>query len=108
MFFFFSLGDASGDGHARFNLSPVPSLDYDDEDDGTEDHHHHQRDYPNIDQDDDSGEEVDLTGGVPSGTTTVTMFDHDHDITSAPGNKNRDEQGKISEFLKNSKEFYFV
>jgi hypothetical protein len=48
-----------------------------------------------------------LTGGVPSGTTTVTMFDHDHDITSAPDNKN-DEQGKISEFSKNSREFYFV
>ena len=32
--------------------------------------------YPPL-PDEESGEEVDLNGGTPVGTTTVTMFDHD-------------------------------
>ncbi|CAF1634647.1 unnamed protein product, partial [Adineta ricciae] len=66
----------STDAHARFNLSPVPSV----EDDEIESIN--RRNYPETDQD-DSGEEVDLTGGAYDSTTTVTMFDHNHDVTSS-------------------------
>ena len=84
------LGDPSTDNHARFNLSPVPSIE-DDEDDHI--HHHTRRDYPDIDPD-ESGEEVDLNGGGPESTTTVTMFDHDHSVRTPGNGKYTDEQGK--------------
>jgi hypothetical protein len=84
------LGDSSTDNHARFNLSPVPSIEDDDEDEHI--HHHTRRDYPNIDPD-ESGEEVDLNGDAPGGTTTVTMFDHDHEVDGPSNGKYIDNQG---------------
>ncbi|CAF1120862.1 unnamed protein product [Adineta steineri] len=76
----------STDNHARFNLSPVPSVGDDDEDEDDAFDHQTRRDYPDIDQD-DSGEEVDLGGNPLDTTTTVTMFDHDHEVTNASDRK---------------------
>jgi len=73
-------GVPSTDNHARFNLSPVPSID----DDDVDDHNRSftRRSYPNIEED-ESGEEVDLNDDdIGAGTTTVTMFDHDQEISS--------------------------
>jgi hypothetical protein len=94
--FFFYLGDPSTDNHARFNLSPVPSIEDDEPD--SPNHHHTRRDYPNIDPD-DVGEEVDLTGGEPASTTTVTMFDNDQEVTSPSDDKYNNQQGKEDLYL---------
>ena len=85
-------GVPSTDAHARFNLSPVPSV----EDDEIESIN--RRNYPETDQD-DSGEEVDLTGGAYDSTTTVTMFDHNHDVTSSPRVQGHGGLGKMMTFL---------
>ena len=90
LFLFLFIGDPSTETHARFNLSPVPSID-DDEDEQI--HRHIRRDYPNIDQD-DSGEEVDLNGGAPGITTTVTMYDHDHEADGLSDDKFGDDLGR--------------
>ena len=67
------LGDPSLDSHARFNLSPVPSV----EDDQDEERQPIEED--------ESGEEVDLHHGTmfdrqgTGTTTTVTMFESNDD-----------------------------
>ena len=91
-----SAGDPSTENHARFNLSPVPSIG-DDEDEHL--HHQTRRNYPDIDQD-DSGEEVDLNDGALGMTTTVTMFDHDHEVSSPSNDKYGNDQGKSTLLLK--------
>ena len=84
------VGDTSLDSHARFNLSPVPSVE-DDEDDGVG--HETHRGLNPINQD-DSGEEADLTGNGPSGgTTTVTLYDKNDGISSPPPPSRHQEQG---------------
>lgn len=83
------LGDPSTENHARFNLSPVPSIG-DDED---EHHPNSRRKYSDIDQD-DSGEEVDLNDGGSGMTTTITMFDHDHEVGSPTDEKYGNDQSK--------------
>ncbi len=95
---FVFLGVPSTDNHARFNLSPVPSVDDDDDNEGDGINHRDRRDYPNIDED-DSGEEVDLTGGALGSTTTVTMFDQTQDVTSPSDNKYGNGDGKRLFFL---------
>lgn len=82
------LGDPSVDSHARFNLSPVPSMDDDDEDNQID--HQHQRNLPNIDQD-DAGEESELMNGTRTATTTVQMLDS---MNNPPGDQH-DVEGLI-------------
>ncbi len=86
------LGEPSIDSRARFNLSPVPSVENDDDnddDDGVS--RNMQRGLPNIDQD-DAGEETELVTGPPGSTTTVQMFDKNHGVSS-PSTKNYNNQG---------------
>lgn len=66
------LGDPSIDSHARFNLSPVPSVEGDDDNNDDEDGvgHPTRQGLSTIDQN-DSEEENDLTPG----RTTVRMVD---------------------------------
>ncbi|CAF3847061.1 unnamed protein product, partial [Rotaria magnacalcarata] len=82
-----STRDPSIDNRARFNLSPVPSIE-DDEDNNLQ--NHTQTVNPNLDED-ESGEEFNLIGDTQgTSTTAVTMcdnnnndhnsqFDHKHD-----------------------------
>jgi hypothetical protein len=84
---FVCIGDPSIDSHARFNLSPVPSVE-DDEDDGVG--HQTRRGLVSIDQD-DSGEEADLAANAPGSTTTVTMFDKNHGVRSSLKDKHNDQ-----------------
>jgi hypothetical protein len=86
------LGEPSIDSRARFNLSPVPSVENDDDnddDDGVS--RNMQRGLPNIDQD-DVGEETELVSGPPGSTTTVQMFDKNRGVSGPSANK-RDNQG---------------
>lgn len=89
------LGDSSMDGHARFNLSPVPSVG-DDDDDGEDDGVGHQteRGLQSVNQE-DSGEETEPVSNAPSGTTTtVTLFDTNDGVSSPPPNRH-DDQGEM-------------
>ncbi len=79
------LGDPSIDSHARFNLSPVPSIE-DDEDDDNEVEQETRRVLPNIDQD-DVGEDAELINAPPSSTTTVQMFDTNHGVSNLTEDK---------------------
>ncbi|CAF1201953.1 unnamed protein product [Rotaria sordida] len=82
--------DSPLDNRARFNLSPVPSMDGD-EDDNVK--YENQRDHPNLDDiDAESGEEVDLTGGAQGSTTAVTMLDNNDDVRIGFGKKYNNDQ----------------
>lgn len=56
-----------------------------------------RRTYPPDLNEDDSGEEVDLNGGVPGSTTTVTMFDQD--LANPSERKQGNDQGEDTERL---------
>jgi len=88
------VGDPSIDSHARFNLSPVPSVEGDDDD---EVENTTQRGLSTIDRD-DSGEDTELLNGPPGSTTTVQMFDKNHGVSS-PSTKNYNNQGLKNIFI---------
>jgi len=98
------IGDPSIDSHARFNLSPVPSVE-DDEDSDNEIEQQTQRVLPNIDQD-DIGEDAELMNGPPGSTTTVQMFDKNHGVSS-PSTKKYNNQGFRKYFSIYIYTFYF-
>lgn len=95
----YCLGEPSVDSHARFNLSPVPSVE--DDDDNTLDHQQ-PTNLPNIEQD-DAGEESEqfISGPRPStATTTVQMLDSKNSANSATGGDQYDnESSKVKDFL---------
>lgn len=86
------LGDPSVDSHARFNLSPVPSVE-DDEDSILD--HQQPTNLPNIEQD-DVGEENEqfITGPRASTiTTTVQMLDSNTAGNNPIGGDQNDVEG---------------
>lgn len=87
---FYSEGEPTTDARARFNLSPVPSMDAD-EDDVVKDQT--QSDYPSLDQY-NSDEEFDLNGDVRGTATAVTMLDENHDVNTPLNDKYNNQQGK--------------
>lgn len=88
---FFVLGDPSLDGRARFNLSPVPSMDGDEDDTSK---HQNQEDYPNLNQN-DSDEEFNPIDGRRGSTIAVNMYDDDHNVNIPLTDKYENEQSKI-------------
>ncbi|CAF2966563.1 unnamed protein product [Rotaria sp. Silwood2] len=77
------VGDTSTDSYPRLHLSPVPSVE---DDEGDEVNHENERILSSIDQD-DSGEEVELNSIAPGTTTTVTMIDPNHGVSSPSKNQ---------------------